>query len=388
MENRSGSFISNLSGKLEYKSFSPTPLSGKTEIFYDEDMFLKLSNATLNLGILEGMSTQIPNIDLFISMYIKKEALLSSQIEGTQASLFDILDPSIDITQNLEVADVINYIKALNFTNTRIKELPLSNRLIREIHSVLMQGLRGESKDPGKFRTTQNWIGPAGSTIKNAKFIPPNPENLKRSICALESFIYDDNQLEPLIKIALIHYQFETIHPFLDGNGRIGRLLINLLLKEFNILTYDTLYVSYYLKRNRTEYYDRLMEVRLKGNYEQWIKFFLEAIEKSSEEAIKTIQDLQRIQKKNLDLIQLNLGRSKATVLKIYGYIEKHPIIEIKQTSKSLNLSFNTVSKGVEELKKLNILNQLNKNSRNRLFIYTEYLDILKRDTELKINNT
>ena len=383
MKNRAGSFISNLSGNLEYKSFNPNSLSSKIEIFYDEDIFLKLSNATFNLGILEGMSILIPNIDLFISMYIRKEALLSSQIEGTQASIYDILDPHIKKNTNLEVADVINYVKALNYSTSEAQHLPLSNRLIRETHKVLMQGLKGDNKSPGEFRTTQNWIGPVGSTIKTAKFVPPNPENLKFSMNELEKFIHENSHLEPLIKIALIHYQFETIHPFLDGNGRIGRLLINVLLKEYNLLTYDTLYISYYLKRNRIEYYDRLMEVRLKGDYEQWIKFFLDAVEKSSEEAVRTIKDLLNIQKKNLDLIQSNLGKSKTTVLKIFNYIEKHPIIDIKQTSEVLNMSFNTISNGVKELTKLNILNQVNNKSRYRVFMYTEYLDVLKRDTEL-----
>ncbi len=383
MKNRAGNYVSNLSGKLEYKSFDPVPLKSNMEIYYDSELFKNLSNATLNLGILEGMSTQIPNIELYISMYIRKEALLSSQIEGTQATLDDIFNPHQDENVNLEVKDVINYIKALKYANIRLKSFQISNRLIKEIHKILMHGLRGNDKYPGEFRVTQNWIGPGGSTLKTARFVPPNPETLVSVINNLEKFIHDNNEMEPLIKIALIHYQFETIHPFLDGNGRIGRLLINLLLKEYNLLTYDTLYISYFLKLNRVEYYDRLMEVRLKGDYEQWIKFFLEAIEKSSEDSIETIKQLLKIHDLNYNKIEQITGRSKTTVLKIFKYLEENPIIDIKRTSKALNMSFNAISNGIDILINLNILKQIDKGIRYRIFVYEDYLEILRKNTEI-----
>jgi Fic family protein len=329
------------------------------------------------------MSTQIPNIELYISMYIRKEALLSSQIEGTQATLDDIFNPYQDENVNLEVKDVINYIKALKYANIQLESFPISNRLIKEIHKILMYGLRGNDKYPGEFRVTQNWIGPSGSTLKTARFVPPNPETLVSLINNLEKFIHDKNEMEPLIKIALIHYQFETIHPFLDGNGRIGRLLINLLLKEYNLLTYDTLYISYFLKLNRVEYYDRLMEVRLKGDYEQWIKFFLEAIEKSSEDSIGTIKQLLKIHDLNYNKIEQITGRSKTTTLKIFNYLEENPIINIKRTSKALNMSFNAISNGIDILINLNILKQIDKGMRYRIFVYEDYLEILRKNTEL-----
>lgn len=383
MKNRAGKYISNLSGKLEYKSFDPIPLKDNFKIYYDSELFKNLSNATLNLGILEGISTQIPNIELYISMFIRKESLLSSQIEGTQATLDDIFNPYQNENTNLDVKDVINYIKALKYSNNRLKSFPISNIFIKDVHKILMDGLRGDDKYPGEFRVSQNWIGPGGCTLKTARFVPPNPETLITAMNNLEMFIHNNNEIEPLIKIALIHYQFETIHPFLDGNGRIGRLLINLLLKEYNLLTYDTLYISYFLKLNRTEYYDRLMEVRLKGNYEQWIKFFLEAIEKSSEDSITAIKQLLNIHKLNYNKINNIKSRSKTTVLKLFKYIEENPIIDIKRTSKALGMSFNAISNGIDSLIQLNILKQVDKGKRYRIFVYENYLNILRKNTEL-----
>ena len=198
-------------------------------------------------------------------------------------TLDDILDPNIEENTNQNVADVIKYIKASKYASFRLNELPLCNRLLQETHGILMEEVRGEEKNPGEFRRSQNWIGPAGSTLKDARYIPPNPEDMLEAMSTLEKFINVENEMDPLIKIALIHYQFKTIHPVLDGNGRIGRLLISLFLIEKKLLTYETLYISYFLKRNRIEYYDRLTEVRAKGNFEQWIKFFLLAIYESAQ---------------------------------------------------------------------------------------------------------
>ena len=219
-----------------------------------------LSKAHRSIGRLEGSSRYIPNIDLFIAMYVRKEALLSSQIEGTQATMDDILDPDLSQNTNQNIQDVVNYIKASQYAREKLKEIPICNRLIKETHKILVENLRRNEKYPGEFRRSQNWIGPAGSNLRNARYIPPNVEDMIEAMYDLEKFINADDDIDPFIKIALIHYQFETIHPFLDGNGRLGRLLINLFFLEKKILTYESLYTSYYLKRNRIEYYDRLME--------------------------------------------------------------------------------------------------------------------------------
>ncbi|MBC3887337.1 Fic family protein [Acetobacterium paludosum] len=314
-------------------------------------------------------------------MYVRKEALLSSQIEGTQATLDDILDPNLEDNTNREVEDVINYIKASIFAKKRLNELPISNRLLKEIHKVFLEGVRGSEKSPGEFRRSQNWIGPQGGTLKDARFVPPNEKDMIEGMSDLEKFLNEDDGLEPLIKIGLAHYQFETIHPFLDGNGRIGRLLINLFLIEKKVLSHETLYLSCFLKRNRIEYYDRMMEVRSKGNLEQWIKFFLLAVNESAEDAIRTIEKLVKLQDKNRQLIDSTIGRSKKTVRMVLDYLERSPIIDIKKTSLALEISYNAVSNAVNHLMDLSILLQTESGQRNRVFAYEEYLQILRKDT-------
>jgi len=345
-------------------------------------MIAILSEANRSLGKLDGVSSEIPNKDIYISMYIRKEALLSSQIEGTQATIDDIFDPQIDKNTNLDVSEVVNYIKANHHANELIKKLPVSNRFIKNIHEVLLREGRGSDKTPGKYRITQNWIGPKGSTINDAKFIPPNISDMKDSMNYLEEYIHDTNYTESLIKIALIHYQFETIHPFLDGNGRIGRLLINILLKKYSLLTYDTLYISYFFKRNRIEYYDRLTDVRLKGHYEQWIKFFLQGVDETAKNAITCINELVDLRKKNLNLIKSNTSKTRSTVIKLYNFIETNPIIDIGETAKIIEKAYNTTSNAVKELVKLGILIQTNKQDRNRVYVYEDYLSILRKGTE------
>ena len=380
MKNRAGKYRTNLTGKLQYKSFAPKPLPPDPPIEIDKETVGLLSKANRSIGILEGLSRQIPNIELFVSMYIRKEALLSSQIEGTQATLDDILDPRIEENTNRHVADVINYIKASQYAKARLNELPICNRLIKETHMILMQNVRGEEKNPGEFRSSQNWIGPAGSTLNNARYIPPNPDDMEEAMSDLEKFINNEDGLEPLIKSALIHYQFETIHPFLDGNGRIGRLLINLFLMEKELLSYETLYISYFLKRNRVEYYDRLTEVRAKGNFEQWVKFFLLATYESAMDAIQTIDELVRLHNKNTEIVK-STGKAAKTIMKVFNYLEGSPIIDIKKTSEELGLSFNAVSNAVNILVQLDILKQTENVQRNRVFAYEEYLNILRKDT-------
>ncbi len=374
----SGEYIENLRGEAEYKSFRPTPLPIKIDM--DIEMISLLTDATKSLATLDTLSSYIPNMNLFVSMYVRKEALLSSQIEGTQATLEDVLDPLIEKNANRNVTDVINYIKATEFALERLNTLPLCNRLIKETHKVLMTDVRGQEKNPGEFRYSQNWIGAAGSTLQNAKYIPPNPEDMEQSMSNLEKYINSDNELDLLIQAALIHYQFETIHPFLDGNGRVGRLLITLFLMEKKRLNTPALYISYYLKNNRIEYYDRMSEVRNKNNYEQWIKFFLRAIKESSEDAIETISKLSELHDKNITIIG-QMGRASKTAKVIFDYLEKNPIIDVKKTSEELSLAFSTVSSSIKRLEECGILVKTNNANRNRVFVYEDYLHILRKDT-------
>jgi Fic family protein len=380
MRNRAGEYKTNLYGELKYKSFFPEPLPPYPNIEYDKDMAQLLSKANRSLGILEGISSQIPDIDLFVSMYVRKEALLSSQIEGTQVTLDDILDPNIDENTNRHVADVINYLKASQYGQKRLENLPISCRLFREIHEILMSDVRGSEKNPGEFRRSQNWIGPQGSTLKDARYIPPNVEDMVEAMSDLEKFLNEDDDMDPLIIIGLAHYQFETIHPFLDGNGRIGRLLISLFLIERKILSYETLYISYFLKKNRIEYYDRLMEVRTKGNFEQWIKFFLLAVYESAEDSINTIKKLKELHDINFKAVD-KIGRASKTVKMVLKYLESNPIIDIQKTSLELGISYNAVSNAVNHLMDSGILKQTDGAQRNRVFAYENYLEILRKDT-------
>ncbi|WP_287827357.1 Fic family protein [Oscillibacter sp.] len=382
MGNRAGYFKSNLSGDMAYQSFVPAPLPPVPPVDLGSEGLNLLIQANRQLALLEGLAARIPNMDLFVSMYVRKEALLSSQIEGTQATLDDVLDPLLDENANRNVAEVINYIKASEFAVKRLQELPLCNRLIKETHAVLMEGVRGQEKSPGEFRYSQNWIGGQGSTLKNARYIPPNPEDMKEAISDLEKYMNAEDSLDPLVRAALIHYQFETIHPFLDGNGRVGRLLITLFLMEKKILTTPALYISYFLKRNRIEYYDRMTEVRRKGNYEQWITFFLQAVMESAEDAVHTIDQLTALHDKNMARLLDGVAKRQAdTLKKLFAYLEANPIIEVKKTSHALAVAYNTIARAVAVLVEKGILIQSEKAGKTRIFSYSEYLDILRKDT-------
>ena len=380
MLKRAGSLQTNLTGEMSYKSFRPTPLPPVPPIELDQDTLNLLIQANKQLATLESIVSRIPSVVLFVSMYVRKEALLSSQIEGTQATLDDVLDPLLEENTNRNVADVINYIKATKFALERRKSLPLCSRLIKEIHAVLMEGVRGQEKSPGEFRISQNWIGGQGSSLRNARYIPPAPDDMIEAMSDLEKYMNADDGLDILVQTALIHYQFETIHPFLDGNGRVGRLLITLFLMEKEILSTPALYISYFLKRNRIEYYDRMSEVRAKGNYEQWVKFFLQAILESAQDAIQTIDLLLVLHNKNLAVIA-TLGRSAKTAFQVFAYLEDNPIIDIKKTAYFLGLSYNAVSSSVKKLISCNILVPTTGTRKNRTFAYNEYLKILRKDT-------
>lgn len=377
---RSGSYKSNLSGEMMYQSFLPSTLPPNPPLAMDESLSSILVKANCAVTKLETISSRLPRVPLFVSMYVRKEALLSSQIEGTQATLDDILDPHIEQNTNQNVSEVINYIKATDFAAKRLETLPLCCRLLLETHKVLLSNVRGGEKTPGEFRCSQNWIGAQGSTLKTARYIPPSPEDMQNAMSDLEKYINEIDQTDPLIKIALIHYQFETIHPFLDGNGRIGRLMVNLFLKENRLLTYPTLYISYFLKRNRIEYYDRLTEVREKGNFEQWVKFFLQGIYESAEDSMETIDLLSALHDKNIAMIALADTRT-GILKKVFAHSEQTPIIDIKKTAIALESSYNTVSTAVKKLMELGVLIQIDNGKRERSFAYEKYLEILRKDT-------
>ncbi len=375
---RSGEFVKNLSGEAEYLSFKPASLP--QELNLSSEIIGKLSKANRELAKLDIAAGFIPNSDLFIAMYVRKEALISSQIEGTQCTLDDILDPFVDSNANLDVADVINYIDAIHFALDKLKELPLCNRFFRDIHAVLMKGIRGEEKNPGEFRRSQNWIGPANSSLKEAKFIPPNVDDMNEAMGDLEKYINDGDDYDPLIRTALIHYQFETIHPFLDGNGRIGRMLILLYLMEQEIISDPCIYISYFLKKNQIEYYDRITEVRKSGNYEQWISFFLDAVTDAAQDSFNSIFKLVELHNKNIELLP-KTSRKRDNARLIFDYIEQYPIINIKNTAKQLGMSYNTASSTILKFVELGILRETTNDQRNRVFVYEEYLNILRTGT-------
>lgn len=381
MNNRAGCYITNLSGEMAYQSFRPNPLPPEPPIEMSNEMIAKLVDANRKLATLDGLSSRIPNMDLFVSMYVRKEALLSSQIEGTQCTLDDILNPFAEENTNLNVSDVVNYIRAEEFAIDRLQTLPLCNRLIKETHAVLMEGVRGQEKNPGEFRYSQNWIGGQGSTLRNARYIPPNPEDMINAMSDLEKYMNGEDSLDPLIQAALIHYQFETTHPFLDGNGRVGRLLITLFLMEKKILSTPSVYISYFLKMNRIEYYDRMTQVRKTGDYEQWILFFLQALSDSAEDAIQTIDELTKIHNRNAQKFENMTKRQQANAMNFLIYLEKNPIIDIQKTAASLNLSYNTVAKSVALFVDNGILQQTEKSGRSKIYSYVDYLAVLRKDT-------
>lgn len=377
---RSGEYANNMVGDAVYQSFRPAQLPPEPALEVKDKMLSLLVEANRRLVQLDTASQLIANTELFVSMYVRKEALISSQIEGTQCTLDDVLDPELDMNANVDVSDVINYVKAAQFALDRLSALPICNRLLRETHAILMEGVRGQEKNPGEFRRSQNWIGPANCTLKEARYIPPNVNDMNDAMSDLEKYINESTQYDPLIRASLIHYQFETIHPFLDGNGRIGRLLILLYLMEQKLLSKPVIYVSYFLKKNQVEYYDRIGEVRRSGNYEQWVQFFLEAVSVAAGDAVDSIEKLSALHDENVASLP-KPNRSKDNVRTVFDYLEQHPIIDIGRTAVALDVSYNTVSSVVKKLVGLGILKETTNAARNRVFAYEEYLKILRKDT-------
>jgi Fic family protein len=381
-KNRAGRYVMQLAG---YRAYIPKSLPPIPPIKYNGELRNLLSEADRALARLDGIATVLPNTELFIAMYVKKEALLSSQIEGTQASLEGVLrfeanlEPSEDIN---EIKEVVNYIQAMNYGLSRLQDMPMSNRLIKEIHEILIKGTRGTHKTPGEFRKTQNWLGPPGANLSEATFIPPPPDALMDLLFNLEEFIHQKDEIPPLIKISLIHAQFETIHPFLDGNGRVGRLLITFYLYWEKILSRPLLYLSFYLKKNRMEYYDSLMKIRLDGNWEGWLKFFLKGVKEVSEEAANSAKEIIILK----DTLLKTLFDHKISSIYAVGFLNllfSKPIITSEKLIKELKVSKETANQIIKKFEKLKILKEISGKKRYKKYIFSEYINIIKRGTEL-----
>lgn len=388
---RSGSYkrhsigVNNGPSDDSYESFCPAPLPPNPPLELSSRMVALLVKATGCIRELDVRVQLTPNVEPFIAMLALKEALMSSQIEGIAVTLEELLDPQREESTNPAVRAVVNNAAATEFALQELKHAPLSNSLLKATHAVLMHSVQGEPRNIGEFRTTQNWIGRRGSTPQNALYVPPAPDDMLRAMDDLERYIHGDvpdDGLDVLIRAALIHYQFETIHPFLDGNGRMGRLLITLFLIDQKVLSKPAIYISYFLKRNREEYYSRLMEVRTDGHFEQWVQFFLQALIEAAENTIATIKVLVALRQQNQALIAQS-GRAAARTQMIFDYLERHPIIEIGKTAEAVGLSYNTVASAVQWLVKQGILVPTTNFKRNRVFAYESYLGVLRPSNEL-----
>ena len=378
--NRAGIFEIQDGG---YKAFIPKNLPPDPGIKYDDELHSLLSNADRNLARLDGITTVLPNPDLFIAMYVKKEALLSSQIEGTQVSLEGVLEFEADFKPKEDINDikeVINYIKALNYGMERLNELPMCLRLIKEIHKILLEETRGANKNPGEFRSRQNYIAPRGAPLNEATFVPPPPNMVIPILEELERFFYT-NSIPPLIKIALIHAQFETIHPFLDGNGRIGRLLITFYLFWKKILSKPLLYSSYYFKKNRAEYYNLLMKVRIDGDWEGWIKFFLKGVSETSEGAANTAREIIKLKE---DLrTKLYEKAPNVSAIKLLDILFDRPMISIKDVSERLKISKVAANSLVKVFVNLDILREVTGKERYKLYVFSSFVEIMAEGTNM-----
>jgi len=371
---RAGRYVTQPTG---YRAFVPNHLPPDPPILMDDEMWEHLSRADLALGRLDGSAEVLPDPDLFVLMYIRKEAVLSSQIEGTQASLADVLELEAKVLSSKRhsgAGEVVNYIGALQYGLHRLSTLPLSSRLIREIHEKLMAGTRGSERAPGEFRRSQNWIGPPGSTIRTARFIPPTPDDMLTALSDFEKFLHSERPMPFLIRVGLAHAQFETIHPFLDGNGRIGRLLITFLLCKEGVLKRPLLYLSYYFKLNRQEYYDRLQTVRDSGDWESWLKFFLGGIAEVAKEATAVAGRIARMRERDRERIIETAGRSAGQALTIHEFLFRQPMVSVRLVQQVLETQFPTASRAIGVLERGGILREVTGRQRNRLFRYDEYL--------------
>jgi len=380
---RLGRYINKHYGDESVRAFVPPPLPPNPPVRLDAFQRL-LEQANQSLGRLDGLASVLPNLHLLIYTYVRKEAVLSSQIEGTQSSLSDLLLFENDEAPGVPLADVqevSNYVAALNHGLDRLRGgFPLSLRLIREIHKILLSKGRGSEKQPGEFRTSQNWIG--GTRPGNAVFVPPPPELVLDCMGALERFLHEEHRDVPLlIKAGLAHVQFETIHPFLDGNGRLGRLLITFLLCAAGALREPILYLSLYFKQNRAAYYDLLNGVRAKGDWETWLDFFLTGVRDTSELAAAAARRILSLFEEHRRKIEA-LGRPAASVLRVFGHMQRNPIVSIPVAAEKIGISTPTVAKSLEHMQQLGMLREITGRQRHRLFVYDAYLAILAEGTE------
>lgn len=354
----------------------PLDLSGKRQRLIEQ--------ATLELGRLDSITLLLPDPDLFLYSYVRREAVFSSQIEGTQSSLSDLLLFEMEEAHGApfeDVVDVSNYVAALEHGMKRLREdFPLSNRLFREMHAILLSRGRGSNKEPGEFRRSQNWIG--GTRPGNAHFVPPPPDQVQSCMADLERFLHDEQIAYPaLIKAAMAHVQFETIHPFLDGNGRIGRLLIAFILHHEGILSWPILYLSLYFKQHRDQYYNLLDLVRKEGDWEIWLEFFLEGVRQTADNAVQTARRLVTVFQEDISQVQ-TIGRVATTALRVLEALRQRPLQNLNAISQLTGLSFPAVSKGINELVQLGVAGEITQGRRNRVFAYQRYLEILNEGTE------
>ncbi|MCH8541155.1 MAG: Fic family protein [Opitutales bacterium] len=362
-----------------YRAFYPAPLPPDPPIRIEGDFQRLLSQADRALGRLDGSIQILPNPDLFVLMYVRKEAVLSSQIEGTQSSLQDLLAAEAKLfTPNLpkDVNEVINYVDAMNFGLARLPELPLSLRLIREIHQHLLRNVRGGTLTPGEFRRSQNWIGSGGCTLNEATFVPPPPEEVSEALGALENFLHHPGDLPALVQIGLAHAQFETIHPFLDGNGRVGRLLITFFLCEQQILQHPVLYLSHFFKQHRNEYYERLQAVRDHGDWEGWLEFFVRGVLTVSKEATETARRILDLRETHRSQITEKLGRAAGNGHRILERLYQRPVLNVLEIERLLGITYAAANSLVSRLTALGILREITGQRRHRVFRYTSYLDL------------
>jgi len=370
---RSGSYVQQPQG---YKAFIPKALPPNPPLKMDAELTKLLSDADRALGRLDGVASMLPDPDLFVAMYVRHEAVLSSQIEGTQSSLGDLLEFEMSdklTRQPQDVHEVRNYVVAMNHGLERLKTFPLSIRLLKEIHAELLKGVRGDKHLPGETRDSQNWIGAAGTQLKDAEFVPPPPHEMNEALKHLERFLHDRDSLPNLIHCGLCHAQFETIHPFLDGNGRVGRLLISLLLCERGILKTPLLYLSYYLKAHRAQYYDRLTAIRNDGDWEGWLKFFLKGVYEVSQAASGISREILTMREQHRKDIAENV-RSISNGLKLLDILFRHPYVTVRMAESALGCSYATVNTTIKQFCRLGILREATGRTRNRIFRYDPYI--------------
>ena len=368
----------------DYDCFVPNSIQD-IKINYDSEMILLLAEARASLGKLDGFAHDLPDKDIFIAKYVEKEAVLSSQIEGTQASLSDVFQfDKISGEKRKETQEVVNYVAALNYGVQLLNDLPISLRYLKAVHKELLKGVRGDGKNPGEIRHSQNWIGPNGCTLLTAAFVPPSVDKMQECLFELENYINSDEVYDDaLIRIALIHYQFETIHPFLDGNGRLGRLLIPLWLKEKRCLENPLLYLSLFFKMNRNEYYGLLMDVRFKGKFEEWLKFFLKGVIETAESCTKTIQNIAALVKKSEESVACNSGKNRILLLESLKLFYKHPYFDTGDLIENLGISKPTASSIVKFFLSLGMISPTSDKLRNVTYRYDEYVAILEEGTEI-----